>query len=151
MKTALIALVALALAPAEIVVKYSEDFAETLAKDYGEREGEFLTSRVERDLARALSRAGADVSRVEVTIVDAKPSRPTFKQAGDRPGLDMFRSVSLGGMDLEATAFNAAGEPVGTMAYDWYEWDIRNTGFSTWYDASRASDRFARRFARELN
>ncbi len=155
MKSALIALVALAVVPAasaaEIAVSFGEKFAEKLESDYGLREGEYLTHRITRDLTRELDRAGVDVARVDVTILDAKPSRPTFKQAGDTPGLDTFRSVSIGGMDVSAIAYDAAGNPVGELTYDWYETDIRYAGITTWDDASRASSRFARRFAKTLN
>lgn len=154
MKAPALAILLLAGAPmalaAEIAVTYSPEFTEKLEKDYGMREGEFLASRIERDLTRQLERAGVDVARIDVTILDARPSRPTFKQGGDTPGLDMFRSVSTGGMKLQATAYDAAGTPVGEHEYRWFENDIRNAGLTTWQDAGRASDRFARRFAEQL-
>lgn len=155
MKPVLIALAALLAVPAasaaEIAVTFGDKFAQKLEKDYGLREGDVLARRITRDLTRELERAGVDVARVDVTIIDAKPSRPTFKQAGDTPGLDMHRSVSIGGMDVSATAYDAAGNPVGELAYDWYESDIRYAGLTTWDDAGRASARFARRFAKALD
>ncbi len=135
---------------AEISISYSPEFTEKLQEDYGVREGEYLSQRVQRDLTRALEKAGVDVARIEVTIVDARPSRPTFKQAGDRPGLDMMRSVSTGGMDLKAIAYTAEGAEAAQLEYKWYETDIRYAGLTTWQDASRASDRFARRLAAKL-
>ncbi|MFN7055613.1 hypothetical protein [Hyphomonas sp.] len=155
MKVSALALILMAAAPfaaaTEIAVSYSPEFTEKLEKDYGLREGEVLSSRVERDLTRQLQRRGVDVSRIEVTILDARPSRPTFKQAGDQPGLDMFRSVSTGGMKLKAVAFDASGAPIGDLEYRWFENDITNAGLTTWQDAGRASDRFARRFVQSLN
>jgi hypothetical protein len=155
MKVTAIALILMAGAPVaaatEIYVGYSPEFTEKLATDYGLREGEVLAGRVERDLTRQLNRRNVEVSRIEVTILDARPSRPTFKQGADRPGLDMFRSVSIGGMKLKAVAFDAAGQPVGDLEYRWFESDIRNAGLTTWQDAGRASDRFARRFVQSLN
>lgn len=155
MKPVLIALAALAAAPlasaAEIAVSYGEEFAEKLETDLGLREGDYLSRRITRDLTRELARAGVDVARVDVTILDAKPSRPTFKQVGDTPGLDGFRSVSIGGMDVSATAYDAAGNPIAELSYDWYETDIRFAGLTTWDDASRASSRFARRFVKALD
>lgn len=136
---------------AEISVGYGPEFTKKLQEDYGEKEGDVLAGRIERDLTRELAKAGVDVARVEVTILDARPSRPTFKQAGDKPGLDMMRSVSVGGMKLKAVAYDAAGAPAGELEYDWYENDIRQAGLTTWHDASRASDRFARRFAEALD
>ena len=89
---------------AEINVSYGEAFAEKLTEDYGEREGTYLSERVRTDLERALVKSGVDIARIDITILDAKPSRPTFKQAGDEPGLDLHRSVGVGGMKLSAVA-----------------------------------------------
>lgn len=135
----------------EISVSYSPEFSEKLTEDYGTREGEFLSERVKKDLARELERKGANVAKVDVTIIDAKPSRPTFKQAGDEPGLDMHRSVSLGGMKLTAVAYDASGNAGEPFEYKWYESDITMAGISTWHDARRASSRFAARFAKEVH
>lgn len=146
----LLAIAAPAAAATEIAVTYSPEFIEKLESDYGVREGAVLTSRVERDLSRQLERAGVDVARVDVTILDAKPSRPTFKQGSETPGLDMIRSVSIGGMKLQAVAYDMSGTAVSDFEYKWYENDIRNAGLTTWQDAGRASDRFARRFVETL-
>lgn len=155
MKTPALALLLMAAAPvaaaAEIAVTYSPEFTEKLEEDYGMKEGDVLGGRIQRDLTRELEKAGVDVARVDVTILDASPSRPTFKQGSDKPGLDMFRSVSIGGMKLKGVAFDAAGAPAGELEYDWYETDIRQAGLTTWHDASRASDRFARKFAKALD
>lgn len=147
---------ALFLAPiasaADVTVKYSDDFAEALEEDYGTREGERLTKTIRKDLEQALDRRGVDVARIEVTIHDAKPNRPTFQQASDRPGLDMFRSISIGGMDLSGKAYDDAGHLVADLQYDWYETSIRDVvGASTWWDAGRASDRFSRKLAKQLS
>ena len=148
-------LTAAAFAPAaiaaEINVSYSPDFAEKLSEDYGEREGTYLSERVKKDLESELSRAGVDVARIDVTIVDAKPSRPTFKQAGDQPGLDMHRSVSLGGMKLKAVTYDAAGNAGEPFEYKWYESNIEQAGITTWHDARRASSRFASRYTKALD
>lgn len=147
-------LAALALAPPgsalEIKVSYSDAFREELADDYGEREGEILSARVQRGLERALG-TSSPAARIDVVIEKAKPSKPTFKQLGDEPGLDYGLSVSAGGMDLSGVAYDASGAKIAELDYKWYESDIRNAGLSTWYDANRASDRFARKFARKLN
>lgn len=135
----------------EISVSLGPDFTEKLTEDYGAREGEYLAERVRTDLQRAIDRSGADVARVDVTILDAKPSRPTFKQAGDRPGLDMHRSVSLGGMKLKAVAYDATGTLTDEFEYKWYESDIQQAGITTWQDARRASSRFATRFVKQID
>lgn len=154
MKHLLAAALLVGLAPvaaaAEINVSYAPEFSEKLADDYGEKEGTFLSERVRTDLERALARSGVDVARIDVTIVDAKPSRPTFKQGGDEPGLDMHRSVSLGGMKLKAVAYDAAGTASEPFEYKWFENDIRQAGLTTWHDARRASSRFAANFVKTI-
>ena len=131
-----------------IEVTYSEDFAEMLEDEYGVREGEMLSKEIVEDIEEAFTKRGVEAVRVTVIIEDAKPNRPTFEQLSARPGLDPIRSVSLGGMDLSGTVFDAEGEVVAEVQYDWFENDIRNArAVSTWWDARRASDRFARRLA----
>ncbi len=155
MKNLLAAALVAGLAPAamaaEINVTYAPEFSEKLADDYGEREGVYLSERVRADLERALAKAGADVARVDVTILDAKPSRPTFKQGGDEPGLDMHRSVSVGGMKLSAVTYDAAGNASEPFEYKWFETDITQAGLTTWHDARRASSRFAARYAKTVD
>ncbi len=153
-KSILIGFTALALAPLasalEIKVSYSEAFQEKLAEDYGEREGDVLSARVQRSLERALGANAGQVARIDVVIEKAKPSKPTFKQLGDEPGLDFGLSVSAGGMGLAAVAYDASGAKIAELDYDWFETDIRNPGLTTWSDANRASDRFARKFAKKI-
>jgi hypothetical protein len=113
MKLVPITAIALLLAPAamaaEINVTVSEDFQTKLQDDYGTREGEYLSKEIKEDLTRELKKAGVDVARIDVTIIDARPSKPTFKQLGDEPGLDYGASRSTGGMKLSATAYDADG------------------------------------------
>lgn len=154
MKLVPITALALMLAPAafaaEINVTMSEDFQTKLQDDYGTREGDYLAQEVRDDLTRELTRLGVDPARIEVTILDAKPSKPTMKQLADKPGLDYGDSISLGGMKLSAVAYDTDGKETNTFEYGWFEHDIRMTGLTTWYDANKASNRFARNFAEEL-
>lgn len=127
----------------------SEDFQEKLEDDYGERELKFLTKEIRKDLDRELAKVGVSPTRIDVTILDARPNRPTFEQLGAN-GLS-FRSFSTGGMDLKVTAFGADGETLGELEYGWFENDIRFAqNRATWSDARRASDRFARKFAKSI-
>ena len=119
--------------------------------DYGAREIAVLQRMVTRALTRELNEAGGTVAdgapvAVETTIVDVKPSRPTFQQGVNRPGLDYGRSVSLGGAMLRARIVGADGATLGEVAYRWYEYDLRYaTALTTWSDANRAISRFADR------
>ncbi|MEO1660017.1 MAG: hypothetical protein AAFR51_03440 [Pseudomonadota bacterium] len=156
MKTLMAAIGALAFLPVaaatEVAVSFSEDFAEDLADDYGEREGERLMEDITEDLVQAFERAGVEPARVDVTIVNAKPNRPTMNQLSKEPGLDPIRSISIGGMKLTGTAYDASGNVLASQEYGWFENDIRDViGSSTWTDANRASRRFATRFAKQLS
>jgi len=153
-RIALAALIALGLAAAAeattINVAYSEDFAEKLEDDYGLREGTRLSEEIIEDLERELNDRGLEAERIDITILDAKPNRPTMEQLSGRPGLDPFRSVSIGGMSLTGTITHMDGE-VSEVEYKWFENDIRQSvGVSTWWDANRVSRRFARRVAEDL-
>lgn len=156
MKTAIISLAALIAAPAamaaDIQINYSAAFQEKLTDDYGPREGDKLASDIRKDLERELAKANVDPARIEVTIEDAKPNRPTMQQMSDKPGLDMLRSKSVGGMDLTGVIYDASGNEIGKVEYDWYETNIQNVmASSVWNDAGRASRRFAQELAEELS
>ncbi|MEZ5946606.1 MAG: hypothetical protein R3C13_11350 [Hyphomonas sp.] len=149
-----LAALALLVAPAafatEINIGISDELQTTLNDDLGAKEGAFLQREVQDDLEQALARAGLDPARIDVTIVDAKPSKPTFKQLGDRPGLSYGDSVSLGGMHLTAVVYDEAGTPTADLDYDWYENDLRYAGLSTWQDARRASRLFSTKLVKTL-
>ena len=127
----------------------SEDFQEILEEEYGERELDRLSDEIRDDITRELGNAGISPARIDVTILDAKPNRPTLEQIG-RNGL-RFRSFGIGGMDLKAVAFDGSGNVINELEYGWFENDIRLAeGRTTWYDARRASDKFARKFAKQF-
>lgn len=136
---------------ANIDVSYSDDFQEKLEDDYGPKEGEKLAEDIRDDIEHAFKKANIDPARVTVVIVDAKPNRPTMQQLSDKPGLDMLRSKSIGGMDLKGIAYDADGNVIAEIEYDWYESDIRNVvAASVWSDANRASRRFAKELTEAL-
>lgn len=155
MKTALLSIVALtfgsAAFAAEIEVTYAPEFAEALEDDLGAREGDYLAKEIREDLDRELAKAGVDVAKIEVTILKAKPSKPTFQQLGDRPGLDYSQSVSLGGMKMSAEAFDVDGNSLSSLEYGWFENYLEDVALTTWTDAKRASDKFARKLVKELS
>lgn len=84
--------------------------------------------------------------RLELTIVDARPSRPTFAEMSRTPGLSM-QSVSLGGAEVQGVVIGADGRR-RRVAYRWYETQLRPGGpAATWSDARIAFEGFARRLA----
>ncbi|MDJ0922195.1 MAG: hypothetical protein QNI84_13795 [Henriciella sp.] len=153
MKRLLTSLAALALLPvasaAEINVTFSEELTEDLIEDYGEKEGDFLIEEITEDLEKAFEKYGVDPAKVDVTIIDARPNRPTFKQLG-KPGLS-FQSVSVGRLKLEASAYDADGNLILFQEHRSLNRDIRDSvGAGTWYEVKRSSDRFARKFAKTI-
>lgn len=156
MRFALVALAGLALAAAPasaltVEAKVSPEFQMKLEKDYGLREADVLTRALASKVEAAFAREGVVADRVVVTIEDAKPNRPTWRQVSDKPGLDPMRSVGIGGARVSGVAYDAAGNEIGALDYDWYENDISNVvAATTWSDARHTFDRFARRFADKL-
>lgn len=129
-------------------VTLSPELRKKAAETYGTRDVERLAAELKKDVARELDRTGVLAGgRVELTLVDVKPNRPTFKQLGDKPGLS-FQSFGIGGAEIEGRAISLDGD-VTPIRYRWYETDIRNSSYQhTWGDAEHAFDRFANRLGR---
>jgi hypothetical protein len=132
-----------------MTVAFSESFEKTLQDDYGVREASVLRADLKRKVERALVRAGAPQGiTVTLTIVNAKPNRPTFAQMSDKPGLS-FQSFGIGGAAIEGQVLDADGKVIAALSDRWYETDINQSyGRATWGDANFAFDRFARKLAK---
>lgn len=127
----------------QVNITYGEKAEKAFTKTYGERERETVRELITTNLRREL---GDQATRVDLVINDATPNRPTFKQLGDNPSLS-FQSFGIGGADITGKAFDAEGNVLGEVQYDWYG-DIlwANTAW-TWTDADRAFYRFSRLLA----
>lgn len=150
--TALAAVVAMAGAAQaespEVVVTLSPELAREADRNLGVREVEQRAVELVQVVRRQLERQGAlEGSTVRLVLTDVKPNRPTFEQLRNRPGLSMHHSRSIGGAAIEGEVIDASGQS-RRVAYDYFspsiEWVI---GGSTWQDANRAFDTFARRLA----
>ncbi|MEQ1707594.1 MAG: hypothetical protein ABL864_04610 [Terricaulis sp.] len=135
-------------------VAISAEFQTTLDEDLGAREGDVLRDATARMVSAALARHGATLSDsaplvVEIVIVDADPNRPTFEQLGASPGLDAFRSISVGGAELRGTLRAADGHIVSEVNHRRYNNSLVDLtgGESTWTDARRAIRQFAEKIA----
>ena len=134
-------------------ISFSEEFQTELDDEYGAREGEYLRETITDAVTRALAREGATVASgapltIEISIVDADPNRPTFQQVTQTPGLDSFRSLSIGGAELHAVLRDASGAVVTEVSHRRYDqtlWDAQ--GSSTWSEARQAIRGFANRVA----
>ena len=121
--------------------------------DYGPRALDRLEAELRDSIEHALERANllADADAADifiaVTLEDAFPNRPTFAQLSNQPGLS-YESYSRGGARLSATLSGADGTQLGEADYHWRTMDITDAAHrSTWTDADRTFDRFARRLA----
>jgi hypothetical protein len=134
-------------APASITVSVGPELQKKFDKTYGVKEAELLKDDLRASVEKALAKTGAhDGATIQLTLVDVKPNRPTFKQLGDTPGLSM-QSFGIGGATIEGTVTSANGAAT-PVAYKWYETDIREiVAHWVWTDAEFAFDRFARRLA----
>ena len=123
---------------------------------YGDRDLKLLSEKLHAKLERRLSKKGIEVSDTastifRVTLTDVKPNRPTHEQLSRDVGLS-FQSIALGGADIESEILAANGTSLGSINYRWYEDDIADAQFgSTWTDAYRAFDKYARKAAKALS
>jgi hypothetical protein len=146
--TAAIALAGAAAAqPSSVSVTVSPDFAKTAA-ELGQRDVQQQVDDLTATVTRVLTERNAlDGARIELVITDLKPNRPTMQQVTDKPGLDMMRSLSIGGAAIEGSVTTASGE-VHPVKYDYYSNTLAEVrGSTTWQDASTAFDRLARNLA----
>lgn len=129
--------------PATVNVTLGPDVVEN-AETLGERDVAEQASRLADVVRKTLSRRGAlDGARIDLTLTDLKPNRPTIQQLSDRPGLDGIRSISIGGATISGHVTTADGQ-VHPVRYDWYSTSLRDVlGFGVWQDADRAYRRLA--------
>jgi hypothetical protein len=129
--------------PALISVSLGPDLQEK-AEELGPREVQEQADRLAELVGRALARDGdLDGARIELVLTDLRPNRPTFQQLADRPGLDGFRSQSIGGAAIEGQITTADGRTL-PVRYDWFSSSLADVqGFETWSDANRAYRRLA--------
>lgn len=134
-------------APASVSIALTPALQKKFDKTYGQREADLLTTDLRKSVESELARTDAfDGARIEITLKDVKPNRPTFKQLQDTPGLSM-ESFGVGGAAIEGRVISADGREI-PISYSWYETDIRQAyGNWVWTDAEWTFDRFARRLA----
>lgn len=133
--------------PADVVVTLGPDLQDKV-EELGAREVGEQADALAEAVRVALSRQGAlEGARVELVLTDLKPNRPTWQQTIDRPGLDSFASISIGGASIEGEVILADGtrRPVEYERYSHNLTDV--VGYSTWQDADQAFNTFARRLA----
>lgn len=142
-------------APVSIApVALSTEYQTKVDDEIGDRDSEVLSAFVTRVVSRALAQRGGEISpnapvRVEITIVDADPNRPTWEEMRATPGLSQFWSVSTGGAELQATLRSADGRVLSEVNHRYFSNSLADIVGSPdiWSDANRATYRFARKVA----
>ena len=122
----------------------------------GEKDVLELLDRTQRELAEELTKEGIRLDPsagnvLQVTLADARPSRPTFTQLAREPGLSA-RSLGEGGASFEGVLLTADGQSL-PFTYGYYSNDIGLPGAGAagiWGDTRRAIGRMADRVAKEL-
>jgi hypothetical protein len=139
----------LALPPAQLSPEAAEQFSE----DYGMREVETLREMIATALETELERRGATFDPAagvsfNVTIIKAKPNKPTMEQMRQEPGLDYLRSVSLGGAELQGVFVGGDDAVLATVSDSYFSSELfPMPPLTTWEDAWRAIHRFAAKAA----
>lgn len=124
---------------------------------YGDREIAYLQEEMQEEIVEDFSKRGLALSEsaptlLRITIVGAKPNRPTFNQLSKDASLS-FQSFGIGGAEMTAEFISAGGNVIGTAEYDYYSsfGDRPNLQASgTWTDANRAFSRFSNKLSKTL-
>ena len=135
-------------APASVSVTLAPELQKKFDKTYGQREADLLTADLRNSVEKSLAKTSAyDGAKIELTLVDVKPNRPTFKEMSDKPGLS-FQSFGVGGASIEGRVTAADGTE-SRVDYKWFETDIHQTWANwIWSDAEWTFDRYATKLAR---
>jgi hypothetical protein len=130
-------------APASVTVSIGPELQAKAANTLGVRDVNELADELRTAVQKRLEKTNRyDGARIELVLVDAKPTRPTFKQLGDSPGLS-YSSFGRGGAAIEGRAIAPDGA-VTPLSFKDYEADLRQSRLgSTWSDAQMTIDRFA--------
>lgn len=122
---------------------------------YGEKDLNQLKDKLADRLADRFDKSGIVINEdaaltLVVTIEDARPNRPTFRQLSKDPSLS-YESFGLGGAELKSELIDTNGNSLGTAEYRWYETNIRDAKYGgTWSDANRAFRSFSKKMAKNL-
>ena len=133
----------LAVAAADVKVSIGAELA-AQTEIVNQRDLDYLARELEEDVSRALASGPLRDAAVRLTIVAAKPNRPTQEQLRNSPGLSL-ESFGVGGAAIEGEVVLADGTR-RAVDFDWYSANIADVGAATtWTDANRAFSQFARR------
>lgn len=123
---------------------------------FGQRDLDHLTENMKKWTTRSFEKKDITVSDesdfvLKLTLVDVQNNRPTQRQISEQVTLS-FRSIALGGADLEGELFAPDGTSLGKMSYSYYEtfFDEFSQSRGVWTDAKRAIQIFSNRAAKDF-
>jgi hypothetical protein len=105
----------------EPVIGMAPAYKTVLRTSYGESEEPVLRMIVGARVSAALrTRDCGLASRLEITLLDARPTHPTDKQIDDNAAIDRLRTHFAGGASFGARLLAADGSELKSLRYDWY-------------------------------
>jgi hypothetical protein len=127
----------------EPVVGLGPAYVNALRATYGESEGPVLRRIIVERVSAALhARDCGGASRLEITVLDARPTHPTDKQIEDNAAVDRLRTHYLGGASFTARLLTADGNELKSLRYDWYAENdqLGSKAADPWGDVRLASE-----------
>jgi hypothetical protein len=127
----------------EPVIGVAPAYETALRTTYGEPEDPVLRQIIGERVSAALhARQCGGASRLEITLLDARPTHPTDKQIDDNAAIDRLRTRYLGGASFSARLLSADGNELKSLHYDWYAEDFHlgSKAAEPWGDVRLASE-----------
>lgn len=135
-------------------ISFSEEMLEK-AEALGHMELRRLSSYLREDLEGALMRTNwhgmsDEETRLDITIIDAMPNRPTISQINARDDVH-YTTRWAGGAAVEARLFDGDGMVLASFSYSWLNEDLDDAAsYGIWTDTRLTFNRFANSVADAL-
>lgn len=137
--------------PVPVGIQLAPKMRAALDKTYGPSQAAVLRKTISDRVGAALRGRCQAVARIEITLLDARPTHPTDRQIENNPALDRLRTRFLGGADFRARLLGAAGGTLRSLRYRWYAPDYRegSRAADPWGDVRLASEGLGSQLALE--
>jgi hypothetical protein len=125
------------------VIGVAPAYETALRTTYGEPEDPVLRRIVSERVSAALrARECGGAARLEITLLDARPTHPTDKQVDDNAAIDRLRAHYMGGASFTARLLDTDGNELKSLRYDWYAENDRlgSKAAEPWGDVRLASE-----------
>jgi hypothetical protein len=129
--------------PSEPDIALAPAYETALRTTYGEPEGPVLRKIVGERVSTALrGRDCGSAARLEITLLDARPTHPTDKQIDDDGSIDRLRTHYMGGASFTARFLSTDGSDLKSLRYEWYAENdhLGSKAAEPWGDVRLASE-----------